>query len=85
MPDKEISFNHLKELLLLLCRYPFEVSNKVQLLKLLEEVRDWNNLVELINAHGIIALAAYNIREAGLEKFSLQFDVPCWTMAVCKV
>ncbi len=68
MPDKEISFDHLKELLLLLCRYPFEISNKTQLLKLLEEVRDWNNLVELINAHGIIALAAYNIREAGLEK-----------------
>ncbi|MCX6262243.1 MAG: nucleotidyltransferase family protein, partial [Bacteroidia bacterium] len=32
------------------------------------EVQDWNKMVKLINAHGIIALAAYNIREAGLEK-----------------
>jgi hypothetical protein len=68
MPDKEISFNHLKELLLLLCRYPFEETNKETLSNLVAEVHDWHKMVELINAHGIIALAAYNIREAGLEK-----------------
>ena len=34
----------------------------------MREVNDWNVLVRLINAHGIIALAAYNIKEAGLEK-----------------
>jgi hypothetical protein len=33
---------------------------------LLGEVSDWHTLVKLINAHGIIALAAYNIKEAGL-------------------
>jgi hypothetical protein len=68
MPDKEISFDHLKELLLLLCRYPFEKSNKEALSKFLGEVQDWPKMVNLINAHGIIALADYNIREAGLEK-----------------
>jgi hypothetical protein len=68
MPDKEISFDHLKELLLLLCHYPFEDVNKEALSKLILEVRDWNWLVNLINSHGIIALAAHNIREAGLEK-----------------
>jgi hypothetical protein len=35
---------------------------------LLTEVRDWKELTELINSHGIIALAAYNIKESGLEK-----------------
>jgi len=68
MPETEISFEHLKELLLLLCRYPFEDSTRTTLSKLIGEVKDWQKMVELINAHGIIALAAYNIREAGLEK-----------------
>jgi hypothetical protein len=68
MPETEIGFDHLKELLLILCRYPFEKSNKEALSKFLGEVQDWNKMVKLINSHGIIALAAYNIREAGLEK-----------------
>ncbi len=58
----------MRELLLLLCRYPFEEANRPTLSKLISEVQDWHKMVELINAHGIIALAAYNIREAGLEK-----------------
>jgi hypothetical protein len=68
MPDKEISFENLKKLLLLLCRYPFEEADKETLAFLISEVSDWSRMVALINAHGIIALAAYNIREAGLEK-----------------
>jgi hypothetical protein len=68
MPDKEISFDHLKEFLLLLCRYPFDVENRDTLSRLIGEVLDWPKMVNLINAHGIIALADYNIREAGLEK-----------------
>lgn len=67
MPENEISFDRLKELLLLLCRYPFEEANKETLRKLISEVRDWNWIIGLINAHGIIALADYNIKEAGLE------------------
>jgi hypothetical protein len=58
----------MKKLLLLLCRYPFEAGNRELLSSLVRAVQDWNELVQLINAHGIIALAAYNIREAGLEK-----------------
>ena len=57
----------MRDLLLLLCRYPFEESNRKALSGLLGEVQDWHKLVELINAHGIIALAAYNIKAAGLE------------------
>jgi hypothetical protein len=56
----------MRELLLLLCRYPFDEANRETLSNLIEEVQDWNKLTELINAHGIIALAAYNIKEARL-------------------
>jgi len=68
MPEKEISFEHLKELLMLLCGYPFEDVNRTTLSMLIGEVKDWHKMAELINAHGIIALADYNIGEAGLEK-----------------
>jgi hypothetical protein len=58
----------MRELLLLLSHYPFDELNRETLSDLLAEVKDWPKLAELINAHGIIALAAYNIKEAGLEK-----------------
>jgi hypothetical protein len=58
----------MRELLLLLCRYPYEEKDRDLLSKLIGEVQDWQKLVELIIAHGIIALAAYNIKEAGLIK-----------------
>jgi hypothetical protein len=58
----------MKDLLLLLCRYPCDKSNRETLSKLIREVNDWHKAAELINAHGIIALAAYNIKESGLEK-----------------
>jgi hypothetical protein len=67
----------MKDLLLLLCRYPFEEKNREALSKLIREVKDWKKTVELINAHGIIALAAYNIKEAGLEK-----EIPGDAMAI---
>ena len=57
----------MRELLLLLCRYPYDPSNRETLSKLLKEVDDWHFMVNLINAHGIIALAAFNIKEARLE------------------
>lgn len=57
----------MKELLLLLARYPFEESNRESLAKLLSGVNDWEEFVRLVNSHGIIALAAYNIKEARLE------------------
>ena len=58
----------MKELLLLLCRYPFDVKNKETLLKMIGEVKDWDKMLKLISAHGIIALSAYNIKEAELGK-----------------
>jgi Uncharacterised nucleotidyltransferase len=67
----------MRELLLLLCRYPFDEKNRETLSKLIREVKDWPGLVKLINAHGIIALAAYNIKEAGLEK-----EIPGDAMAI---
>jgi hypothetical protein len=68
MPETEISFEQLKELLLLLCHYPFNEKIREDLSKLLGAVNDWHKMVELINDHGIIALASYNIKEAKLEK-----------------
>jgi hypothetical protein len=58
----------MKELLLLLCMYPYDKTKRENLANLLGDVPDWNELVRLINAHGIMALATYNIKEAGLEK-----------------
>ncbi len=58
----------MKDFLLLLARYPFEEMNRERLKKLTGEVRDWNRATTLIRQHGITALAAYNIIEAGLEK-----------------
>lgn len=68
MPDHKPGLIKMKELLLLLCRYPFDETNREDLSRLLGAVRDWHKMVDLINAHGIIALVAYNIREAGLQK-----------------
>jgi len=58
----------MQQLLLLLSDYPFKESNRGRLLELLKEVSDWDTMVRIINSHGIIALAAYNITKAGLEK-----------------
>jgi len=58
----------MKELLSLLCLYPFDEKNREALSDLLGKVLDWHEMTDLINAHGIIALAAYNIKEAGLKK-----------------
>jgi hypothetical protein len=58
----------MKDLLLLLCQYPFYEKNRETLSKLTGEVKNWPEMVKLINAHGIIALATYNIKEAGLQK-----------------
>lgn len=67
----------MRELLLLLCQYPFDEINRETLSKLIREVPDWHDMVQLINAHGIIALAAYNIKESGLDK-----EIPGDAMAI---
>lgn len=67
----------MRELLLLLCQYPFDSATRETLSKLIREVQDWHKIVRLINAHGIIALAAYNLKESGLEK-----EIPGDSMAI---
>ena len=57
----------MKELLLFLSNYPHQQSDYLKLSALFEKVSDWDKLVKLINAHGIIALATYNIKEASLN------------------
>jgi len=58
----------MKDLLLLLSHYPYDPANRETIRRLLGEVKDWDIFVKLVNSHGIIALSAYNIKEAKLEK-----------------
>lgn len=58
----------MKDLLFILADYPFKEANRQVLSDNLKKVVDWEKLVRLVNDHGIIALARYNIKEAGLEK-----------------
>lgn len=67
----------MKELLKYLCRFPYDESYREQMKILLAEVEDWEKVVKLINDHGIIALAAYNIISSGLREL-----VPANYMAV---
>jgi hypothetical protein len=67
----------MRALLTLLCQYPFDPSNRDALSSLLRDVKDWPKAVELINAHGIIALAAYNIKLSGLQN-----KIPAESMAL---
>lgn len=72
-----INFESMRELLTLLSQYPFREENRDRLSELTGQVKDWNKLVDLINSHGIIALAAYNIKASQLEK-----NIPADAMAV---
>lgn len=67
----------MRDLLLQLCRYPYDEKNKEHLSELIDQVQDWDKIVKLINSHGIIALAAYNIKESGLEN-----KIPSKSMAL---
>ena len=58
----------IKGLLLLLCQHPFDQKNRDTLSKLIGEITDWSQLTNLINDHGIIALAHHNITTAGLAE-----------------
>jgi hypothetical protein len=58
----------IRDLLILLSKYPPEENNRKALSELIERVQDWSKLIALINSHGIIALAAANLEAARLEK-----------------
>lgn len=55
-----------EKLLIALCRLEFSEEQKSEIGDLMNEIKDWDHYVKLVNNHGIIALTAYNIREAGL-------------------
>ena len=55
-----------EKLHLSLCRLEFSEEQKSEIRELMKEVKDWDHFVKLANNHGIIALTAYNMREAGL-------------------
>ena len=75
----------MRELLLLLCQYPYDEKNRESLLKLIGEVKDWHKTVEIINAHGIIALAAYILKRLGLRVKSQKMQWLSLRMAIFKV
>ena len=58
----------MKELLFLLALYPYDKSNRGKLSDLIRKVSDRVKLISLINAHGITALAAYNLKVSELDK-----------------
>ena len=55
-----------EKLLLSLCRLEFSEERRAESGELMREVKDWDRFVRLANEHGIIAIAAYNIRETGM-------------------
>lgn len=61
------NLNPEEKLLLALCRLESSEEQKMEILNLTEEKIDWERFLKLVNEHGIIALAAYNLRELGLS------------------
>ena len=55
-----------EKLLISLCRLVFSEEQKKEISLLMNEINDWDHFIRLVNGHGIIALAAHNIRETGM-------------------
>jgi hypothetical protein len=55
-----------EKLLISLCRLNFNEEQKSEIRDLMKVIKDWDHFVKLANDHSIIALVAYNIREAGV-------------------
>lgn len=56
-----------ERLLISLCHLDFTESEKSKISELMKSVTDWNYFVRMSNEHGIIALAAFNLKETGLD------------------
>ena len=67
MTDPKILLTPDEKLLVSLCRLVLSEEQKSEIRDLMNEIKDWDHFVKLLNDHGIIALAAYNIRENGLD------------------
>jgi hypothetical protein len=60
-----------EKLLLALCRLGFSDAELKELKSLADDIKDWDYLSKLANAHGVAALAGYN-----LEKYDLCGRIP---------
>lgn len=66
-----------EKLLVSFCRLQFTDKQKAGISEIIKQVSDWRSFTRLANEHGIIALAAHNIKESGLEK-----EIPGASMAI---
>ncbi len=57
-----------QQALLLLCLPDLDDKKISHLKNLLEEISDWNKFINLLNQHGIIALANHKLNSSGLTK-----------------
>jgi hypothetical protein len=64
-------------LLISLCRLQFNENQKAQVREYIRQVTDWDYFGRMANEHGIIALAAYNIKQTGQKK-----KIPGESMAI---
>jgi hypothetical protein len=80
MTDQLSQLTAEEKLLISLCRLDFSEGQKSEIRDLMNEIKDWDHFVKLINEHGVIALTAYNIREIGLTDY-----VPVQAMKVLDI
>lgn len=59
--------NPEEKLLLAICRLEFTEEEKKELRFLVEQVKDWDKFVKTSNEQGIIAISAFNLKEAKLD------------------
>jgi hypothetical protein len=69
MTDPVTQLTAEEKLLISLCRLEFSEEQKSEIRDLMNEIKDWDHFVKLINEHGVIALTAYNIRKIGLTDY----------------
>jgi hypothetical protein len=77
MIDPAKTFTPEENLLISLCRLQFNETQKAQVSEYIRQVTDWTCFGRMANEHGIIALAAYNIKQTGQKK-----KIPGESMAI---
>jgi hypothetical protein len=68
MTDQLSQLTAEEKLLISLCRLDFSEEQKSEIRDLMNEIKDWDRFVRLVNEHGIIALSWYNITETDNSK-----------------
>jgi hypothetical protein len=64
--NSEVIIRDEESLLLELCRLEFSAERLNEIGSLIAGITDWNYFMKLVNAHGVAALAWYNIEKHGL-------------------